>query len=104
MHWDKYRKRAAGFVVFVAYAVFVLVVAAPARAADLGGSGGSMLGPLTATSTAPWTGLYVGAGAGYQVADTELSIPGTSLVDGLSGHGWGADGRLGFDAFAVCIN
>jgi opacity protein-like surface antigen len=97
-YWDKkYGRRALGIVLFTVFAAAMVLISMPARAADLGGSGGSMLGPLTATSATPWTGLYVGAGAGYQVADTELSVPGTSIVDGLSGHGWAADGRLGFD-------
>jgi opacity protein-like surface antigen len=52
-----------------------------------------------------WSGIYLGAGIGYQIADTNLSLDANvppfsgSIVeiDGLSGRGWGYDGRLGYD-------
>jgi opacity protein-like surface antigen len=52
-----------------------------------------------------WTGLYLGAGAGYAVGDTGVSVdsdkpygPANILtLDGLSSDGWQGDGRIGFD-------
>lgn len=49
------------------------------------------------TTTGAWSGAYVGVGGGYQVSDTDLSVPGMSIIDGLSGTGWAGDARIGFD-------
>ncbi len=53
--------------------------------------------PGVTTAKGGWTGGYVGVGGGYQVSDTELSIPAGSILDGLSGRGWTGDARIGFD-------
>ena len=53
--------------------------------------------PGVTTAKGGWTGTYVGVGGGYQVSDTEVSVPSLSLIDGLSGRGWTGDARIGFD-------
>jgi outer membrane immunogenic protein len=60
---------------------------------------GSILPEIPGVTTAKggWTGGYVGVGGGYQVSDTEVSVPGISIIDGLSGRGWTGDARVGFD-------
>ena len=95
--WDKIKEYVwMGAAVAV---VLLLLVGAfwprPAKAADLGD--GPLIPGLTVGKSAPWTGVYAGVGGGYQVADTEISVPSLSILDGISGRGWAADARLGFD-------
>lgn len=112
LNWQ--RVRFAGIVL----AVFMLAVIASAlynaasadglnRSGKVADTSASIL-PLSDVGKAvqgSWTGVYLGVGLGYQIADTNLDLnvdtpqgSGSLLeIDGLSGRGWGYDGRLGFD-------
>jgi outer membrane immunogenic protein len=83
--------------IFVAGAVFCALVA-PAVAADM---------PIAAPVPAPvgydWTGLYVGAHAGWEYAETQGSTILLGLGDNLTGptdqkmHGWLGGAQLGYN-------
>jgi opacity protein-like surface antigen len=88
---------------------FVMLAPSKARAEGLpktaDSSGFLPIGDIAKAAPGSWTGAYVGAGLGYQVADTNLSLDAHTVpfsgsllnLDGLSGRGWRYDGRLGFD-------
>jgi opacity protein-like surface antigen len=93
----------------IAAALVVAILAAgycqDARADGLPKSGVVPLGEVVKASPGSWSGIYFGAGIGYQIADTNLSLgidtPQGSAnlleIDGLSGRGWAYDGRIGVD-------
>ena len=95
------REKIAAFLVAAAFAIVCWV--APAKADGLPKSSLLPLGEVAKAGS--WTGVYLGAGLGYQIADTNLSLgvdtpkfSGNLLeIDGLSGRGWAYDGRVGFD-------
>lgn len=102
-YWNKKKLGIAAVVAVIVLAGIWLVWPSRASAADLGE--GPLIPGIAATKAAPWTGIYLGAGLGYQVADTNLTLDAASPgftgniveIDGLSGRGWGYDGRLGVD-------
>jgi len=93
-------------VVLVAMAVLN-----PARAEgiDKARAGATLVpvGELAKVAPGSWSGVYLSAGVGYQIADTNLDLnanaptyqfAGSLLeIDGLSGRGWTYDGRIGVD-------
>lgn len=92
--WDTHKKPIL-IVTAVLVGLFV-VFKARAHADGLPSKIGSPIGEVSASGT-NWSGLYLGVGGGYQVSDTELSVPGGSLINGISGRGWAGDARLGYD-------
>ena len=100
---EPFRKRFGKIALYVIGAIAVLVFVwnfiAQASAADKGGEGPGILGIENVAKKTGWTGVYIGVGGGYQVADIDVSaLPGDwAGIDGLSGRGWAGDARLGFD-------
>ena len=95
-YWKKLttlQKALAAIVVVVLFAIGVM----SARAEGVDRAPPSFLPIGEVAKATGWTGVYVGVGGGYQIADTELSWQGQSAINGISGRGWGADGRVGFD-------
>ena len=103
-HWDM--KKWGTVAICFAILLGIVWFAWPARAAaaDKGGPDESPLIPGLTAIKGNWTGVYVGVGGGYQIADTKLSLDAVAagpfngaFLDGLSGDGWAGDARLGLD-------
>ena len=103
-YWKKLttlQKALAAIVVVVLFAIGVM--SARAEGVDRAPPSFLPIGEVAKATTA-WTGVYMGAGGGYQVSDTKLSLDAVgagvfngAFLDGLSGDGWTGDARLGFD-------